>query len=118
MLGNTIALTISGVTKTLTLVNSGKDYSAEYSLIESTGEYRAFVRHSTQKYEGVETKRHNMEVIAITYATSTTPKIVQRTSTSWNQVPGYTAVPLVAGIAGFLTATSNAMANRIEAGES
>lgn len=121
MLGNTIALTIAGVAKTLTLIKSG-DYDTEYYLREATLEYRMFIRHSKAKNASSENPsqqdRHNVELQRIIFATSTTPKKVQKTYSVRQLDPGDTVVDLANALASWEVASSNAKLTAMENWES
>lgn len=112
-----MVLTISGVQKTLTLVNSG-DYSAEYKLTESLVQYRAFVRHGTSKGDNGPQDRHNVELLQITFATATTPKLTKKAHFVLTADPGQSAVDLAAALFGWGTASTNANLVKVDGGES
>lgn len=119
MLGNTLVLTISGVNKTLTCINPGDNYASEYYLRESTQEHRVRIRHSKAKDpNGVVQDRHNVEYSWQVFATSTTPAKYGKVNTTIQTDPDTSAIPQFLGISGYLTASSGAIALRIEGWES
>lgn len=71
MLGDTISITVNAVAKTLKKINQDQ-YSSEYLLRETDGEYRMKVRHSTDKalVRGERMDRHNVELTRTLYGTA------------------------------------------------
>jgi hypothetical protein len=119
MLGNTVVLTIGGVAKTLTLVNTGTDYTGEYYLREATQEFRFKVRHSKVNGAGqAPADRHNAELVRTVFATTTTPEYVDKAYFVFQASPGRTAVDMMSAIAVWGTATSNANLTKLEGWES
>lgn len=117
MLGNTVALTIAGSSKTLTLINSDS-YGSEYYLRESLQEYRFKVKHSKVKTKNGSVDRHYAELIRTVFATATTPEYEDRTSMSFSALPGRSSVDLASGLAGWGTASSNANLTKLDGWES
>ncbi|UJQ85849.1 MAG: putative coat protein [Shiltuvirus faecivicinum] len=78
MIGDTVALTVNAVGKTLSKINQDS-YGAEYYLRETDREYRMKIRHSKQAptATGKPVDRHNVELTCTILATSTTPSIVR-----------------------------------------
>lgn len=68
MLGDSITVTINAVAKILKKINQDQ-YSSEYLLRETTGEYRMKVRHSTDKAltRGEQMDRHNVELTVTSF---------------------------------------------------
>lgn len=71
MLGDTISITVNAVAKTLKKINQDQ-YSSEYLLRETTGEFRMKVRHSTDKgtVRGETMDRHNVELSRTIFGTA------------------------------------------------
>lgn len=72
--GATYTLTVNAVAKVLIRVLEG-NYSSEYRLLETTGMWKLFVRHS-ERIDPVTKEtyyRHNVEVQHVVYAVGTTP---------------------------------------------
>lgn len=72
--GSTWTLTVNAVAKVLTKIRE-EGYSSEYRLLETTGMWKMFVRHSERKdaVTGEVYYRHNFEYQHVVYATGTTP---------------------------------------------
>lgn len=117
MLGNTIALTIAGASKTLTLINNDS-YGSEYYLRESTQEFRMKIRHSKAKVNSVSVDRHNVELTRLVFATASTPEYEDKTYSVRQCVPGRTTVDLASAVDAWETATSNAKLTAMENWES
>lgn len=67
-----ITITVDGVDKVLTKINQDS-YASEFALRETTGEYRAKIRHTSyldSKRAGAKVERHNMELIHTVFAVS------------------------------------------------
>lgn len=79
MLGDTVAITVNAVAKTLAKINQD-GYASEYYLRETLQEFRMKVRHSKDRpaADGVQVDRHNVELTQTVYATSTTPEIIRK----------------------------------------
>jgi len=120
MLGNTMALTIGGVAKTLNYIGQSANdpYSGEYVLAESTQEFRAKVRHTRAKSNNGLQNRHNVELTRTVFATSTTPEYIDKMYYVLQADPGRSAIDLAAGLFAWSTATSNAMMAKLEGWES
>lgn len=71
MLGDTISITINAVAKVLKKINQDQ-YSSEYLLRETTGEFRMKVRHSKDKglVRGEAMDRHNVELSRTVFGTA------------------------------------------------
>lgn len=70
MFGDTIAITINSVAKTLNKINQD-GYSAEYLLKETTGEYTLKIAHKKVKLaNGREVNRHNVDFLYTIYPVS------------------------------------------------
>lgn len=81
MLGDTLAITVNAVAKTLRKINQDA-YSAEYLLRETTQEFRMKIRHSAEKalVSGLPMDRHNAELTqtifpSVTYPTGLTRQV-------------------------------------------
>jgi hypothetical protein len=74
MLGDTLTITVNAVAKAMRKIKDG-DYDAEYLLREATQEFRAKVRHSTEKslVNGLKVDRHNVEVTQTIFPSVTYP---------------------------------------------
>lgn len=88
----TFNLTINGAVKTLNRIRFD-GYSSEYLLRTATEEFRLFIRNSTVKpkilsptLRGLD--RHNAEVVHRIFATATTPEIVRRAYTVFENYAG------------------------------
>lgn len=79
MFGDTIALTVGGVGKTLNKVNQD-NFSSDYLLKEATGQYRLRIRHQLPptKVGEASRERANAELIYELYATPTTAKQIRK----------------------------------------
>lgn len=118
MLGSTIALTIGGSAKTLTLINQD-GYGSEYFLREATQEFRMKVRHSNASDPNkVVQDRHNVEIVRRVFATSTTPEYNDKLYFVMQALAGRTTVDLAAAVFAWGTATSNAKLTQLENWES
>lgn len=71
MLGDSISITVNAVALTLKKVNQD-NFSSEYLLKETSGEYRMKIRHSTEKalVQGETMERHNVEFSHLVYGTA------------------------------------------------
>lgn len=76
---STFTITINSVAKVLSKIRQD-DYASEWLLLETTGEYRMKVRHST-RVDAVtkqEYHRHNLELVYTVYKTATTTEQVRK----------------------------------------
>lgn len=70
---DTITITVNGVAKVLTRINSGQDYTSEYRLRGTLDQYNLKVRHTTYNDKsrgGIAMNRHNVELIHRVFAVS------------------------------------------------
>lgn len=118
MLGSTFVLGLASGSKTLALVNSGQDYSAEYYLRESLKSYRVRVRHSNVTVNGVLYDRHNVEALITTFATSTTAESYSKAYFVIEVLPGDTNVEPMDALADWAIASSNANLTKLDGWES
>lgn len=72
--GSSYAITVNAVPKTLYRVKE-EGYSSEFRLLETTGMWRMFVRHSerTDPVTKETYYRHNLELQHVLYASGSTP---------------------------------------------
>lgn len=113
MFADPAVITINGVAKSLTRINQDK-YSSEYLLRTATEEYRMNVRNTSypDKKRNVTIDRHNVELIHTVFPVApATLSTVRKTYTVIENQRGDTLTDPVleaAGLAGYLTASSNA----------
>jgi len=102
MFADTITLSINSVNKVLNRVNQD-NYSSEYLLKETDGEFRMRLRNSSyvDKARGVKVDRHNVEVIHTVYPVSpaTTP-IIRKTYSVFENDVGDTLTTVVKEVKG------------------
>lgn len=117
--GDTIALTVGGVSKTLNFLSrSGQD--TVYRLTESTGYYQMKIRHVETPPKGSKPGyvSHNAELSYVLFATSTTPET--KDSTSHTMKPPYGSAPSVnleIAMCDWMKASTNAAATKLQNGE-
>jgi hypothetical protein len=70
-----LVITVNAVAKSLNKINQD-GFGSEFLFRDATTEYRAKVRHSTQKpnADGLVYERHNFEVVRKTFATTGVPE--------------------------------------------
>jgi hypothetical protein len=76
-----LSITVNSVAKSLARIDSGNNYSSEYFLSETTGEYTVKIRHSQFQKDGVVMDRHNVELTYVLYATATTKAFTRKVYT-------------------------------------
>lgn len=83
MLGDTITITVNSVAKALSKINQDQ-YSSEYFLKETVGEFRLKVRHSKDKVSAGKAPRdrHVITFTETVYGTPTTSEVVRQSSVS------------------------------------
>lgn len=110
MIGDTIAVTVNAVAKTLVKINQD-GYSSEYFLKEATQEFRMKIRNSSDRPlpDGTKVSRHNVELTQTVYATTTSPEFVRKSYTvivNYNNDDATSVGYLQSALNGFLTATN------------
>lgn len=108
MLGDTITITVNAVAKALKKINQD-NFSAEYLLKETTGEYRLKIRHSKEKalIRGENMERHNVELSYTFYGVSPDDgyqTIVSTTLRNAERISGVEVDQLSDGLADFVKA--------------
>jgi hypothetical protein len=110
MLGNTLTLPQAGGDKVLVKINQD-GYSSEYLLRESTGEYRAKIRHTfvgPTQARPYQADRHNFEVVQTIFADGDTPQYERKFYFVVESKPGDTATVLADAVADLMILSSNA----------
>lgn len=108
MFADPVTITINSVAKALVRINQDS-YGSEYFLREATQEFTLKIRNSSFVKSGVTIDRHNFEFVNTVYATSTTPAIVRKIySVFENYRSDTTADPLNAfvGFVGFMSSAN------------
>lgn len=120
MLGNTLTLPQVGGDKVLIKINQDQ-YSSEYLLRESLGEYRAKIRHTkvgptaARPYEA---DRHNFEVVHVVFAAGDVAQYERKFYFVMESKPGDTATNLADAVADLMILTSNAFLTALNGWES
>lgn len=68
---DTITITVNGVAKVLTRVNSGQDFTSQYRLRGTADQYDLKIRHTSfndKARGGIAMNRHNVELIHTVFA--------------------------------------------------
>jgi hypothetical protein len=110
MLGNTLTLPQAGGDKVLIKINQDQ-YSSEYLLRETLGEYRARIRHTkvgptaTRPYEA---DRHNFEVVHVIFEAGEVAQYERKFYFVIETKPGDVATALADAVADLMILTSNA----------
>lgn len=87
MFGDTLALTVATVEKTLVKINQD-GYSSEYLLKETLSEFRVKIRHTkTNPRNGTPHDRHNVEITETVYATDTADEFQRKAYFVIEQTP-------------------------------
>jgi hypothetical protein len=114
MLGNTLVLPQAGGDITLIKINQDQ-YSSEYLFKNSTGTYRAKIRHNAgttrrANSAGVQVlyDRHNFEVVQTIFAAGDVPEYERKFYFVLEVIPSETSVALPDAVADLMIATSNA----------
>lgn len=110
MFADTITITINAVAKVLTRINQDK-YSSEYILRDVNDSFRLQIRNTilTDKSRGVTIERHNVELVQTVFATATTPVVVRKAySVFENEATDGVTAPLNfdLGFTGFFTSAN------------
>lgn len=106
MFGDSIALTVDTVAKTMNKINQD-NYSAEYLLRETLVEYRLRVRHTkTNPKNGVTYDRHNVEFVVTTFATDTVAEFTRKSYFVIEQLPSDQDDGTMQALADWVDATS------------
>lgn len=108
----TFDLSINSVTKTLKRIR-WDGYSSEYLLRSSTDEYRLFIRNSEVKSKKPDpllrsVERHNVEVVHRIFATSSSPEIVRRAYTVFENYAGDNQTSVIQFASGVFADIGNA----------
>jgi hypothetical protein len=119
MLGNTLVLPQVGGDITLTKINQD-GYSSEYLFRDTTGQYRAKIRHTVTKATAVRPAydRHNCEVVQTIFASGGVAEYERKFYFVIEVKPGDTSVALADAVADLAILTSNAFLKSLLAWES
>jgi hypothetical protein len=120
MFGNTITLPQAGGDKVLTRIKE-QDYSSEYLLRETLGEYRMQIRHSkvgATAQRPYEADRHNVQVTHVVYAAGDVPQYERKFYFVLEHKPGDTATNLADALCDLAIATSDAFLVSLQGWES
>lgn len=110
MLGNTLTLPQAGGDKVLIKINQDQ-YSSEYLLRETLGEYRAKIRHNTvgpNSSHDYEADKHNFEVVHTIFAAGDVPQYERKFYFVIETKPGDVATNLADAVADLMILTANA----------
>lgn len=108
MFADPITVTIATVAKSLVRINQDS-YGSEYFLREATQEFRLKIRNTTYSLNGIQTDRHNFEFTNTVYSTETSPAIIRKIySVFENARSDTTSDPLATfvGFVGFMTSAN------------
>jgi len=108
MLANTLTLTINAIAKVLVRINQD-NYSSEYFLKDTLDSWRLKIRHTKSSKGGVSLDRHNVELVHVVYATTTTVEISRKVYLVFELDPTDTMTNEVSGFCSWLIASSNAI---------
>jgi hypothetical protein len=120
MLGNTLVLPQVGGDITLLKINQD-GYSSEYLFRDTTGQYRAKIRHTTTKAttaRPVAYDRHNVEVVQTVFAAGGVAEYERKFYFVIELKPGDTSVALADAVADLAILTSNTFLKSLLAWES
>jgi hypothetical protein len=110
MFGNTITLPQAGGDKVLTRIKE-QDYSSEYLLRESLGEYRMQIRHSKVGATALRpyiADRHNVQVTQVIFAAGDVPEYERKFYFVIENKPGDTATVLADALCDLAIASTDA----------
>jgi hypothetical protein len=108
MFGDTITLTVAGNAKVLNKINQD-NYGSEYYLRSSTEMFRLRIRHTQSTKAGQPvTDRHNVEFTQTIFADGDDDQIVDKAYFVMEQFQNEPSVALMAALATWATASTNA----------